>query len=58
MQNDKVLFAGTNFSFMDDLRPAGFSAPDYRIPSLVTAKGNIDHLLDLTGGRADKEQAR
>ena len=26
MQNDKVLFAGTNFSFMDDVRPAGFLA--------------------------------
>lgn len=25
---------------------------------IVTAKGNIDHLLGLTGGRADKEQAR
>ena len=25
---------------------------------IVTAKGNIDHLLNLTGGRADKEQAR
>ena len=25
---------------------------------LVTAKGNIDHLLNLTGGRADKEQTR
>ena len=25
---------------------------------IVTAKGNIDHLMGLTGGRADKEQAR
>lgn len=25
---------------------------------LVTAKGNIDHLINLTGGRADKEQTR
>ena len=25
---------------------------------IVTAKGNIDHLLGATGGRADKEQAR
>ena len=25
---------------------------------IVTVKGNIDHLLGLTGGRADKEQAR
>ena len=25
---------------------------------IVTAKGNIDHLLNFTGGRADKEQAR
>ena len=25
---------------------------------IVTATGNIDHLLGLTGGRADKEQAR
>lgn len=25
---------------------------------IVTAKGNIDHLLNLTGGHADKEQAR
>ena len=25
---------------------------------IVTAKGNIDHLLGLTGGRADKEQTR
>lgn len=25
---------------------------------IVTVKGNIDHLLNFTGGRADKEQAR
>lgn len=53
MQNDKVLFAGTNFSFMDDLRPAGFSAPDYRIPSLVTAKGNLVAAIDSASGGMD-----
>ena len=25
---------------------------------IVTVKGNIDYLLNFTGGRADKEQAR
>ena len=25
---------------------------------IVTVKSNIDHLLNFTGGRADKEQAR
>jgi len=25
---------------------------------LVAVKGNVDHLLGVTGGRGDKEQAR
>ena len=35
-----------------------YRAAQREMREIVTAKGNIDHLLDLTGGRADKEQAR
>ena len=35
-----------------------YRAAQKEMREIVTAKGNIDHLLDLTGGRADKEQAR
>lgn len=37
---------------------AQYRAAQREMREIVTAKGNIDHLLDLTGGRADKEQAR
>ena len=37
---------------------ARYRAAQKEMREIVTAKGNIDHLLDLTGGRADKEQAR
>ena len=35
-----------------------YRAAQKEMREIVTAKGNIDHLLNLTGGRADKEQAR
>ena len=35
-----------------------YRAAQKEMREIVTAKGNIDHLLGLTGGRADKEQAR
>ena len=37
---------------------ARYRAAQKEMREIVTAKGNIDHLLDLTGGHADKEQAR
>ena len=37
---------------------AQYRAAQKEMREIVTAKGNIDHLLDLTGGHADKEQAR
>ena len=37
---------------------ARYRAAQKEMREIVTAKGNIDHLLNLTGGRADKEQAR
>ena len=37
---------------------AQYRAAQKDMREIVTAKGNIDHLLNLTGGRADKEQAR
>ena len=53
MIKDTVLFAGTNYSFLDGVRPAGFSAPDYRIPSLVAVKGNIVAAIDSASGGMD-----
>jgi len=35
-----------------------YRAAQKEMREIVTAKGNIDHLLGATGGRADKEQAR
>ena len=37
---------------------AQYRAAQKEMREIVTVKGNIDHLLNLTGGRADKEQAR
>ena len=37
---------------------AQYRAAQKEMRELVTAKGNIDHLINLTGGRADKEQTR
>ena len=37
---------------------AQYRAAQKEMREIVTAKGNIDHLLNFTGGRADKEQAR
>ena len=37
---------------------ARYRAAQKEMREIVTVKGNIDHLLGLTGGRADKEQAR
>lgn len=37
---------------------AQYRAVQKEMRELVTAKGNIDHLINLTGGRADKEQTR
>lgn len=37
---------------------AQYRAAQKEMREIVTAKGNIDHLLGATGGRADKEQAR
>ena len=39
-------------------RQAQYRAAQKEMRELVTAKGNIDHLINLTGGRADKEQTR
>ena len=53
MKKEMVLFAGTNYSFLDKVRPSGFSAPDYRIPSLITARGNIIAAIDSASGGMD-----
>ena len=37
---------------------AQYRAAQKEMRELVTAKGNIDHLINLIGGRADKEQTR
>ena len=37
---------------------AQYRAAQKEMREIVTAKGNIDHLLNFTGGHADKEQAR
>ena len=37
---------------------AQYRAAQKEMRELVTAKGNIDHLINLTGGRTDKEQTR
>ena len=37
---------------------ARYRAAQKEMREIVTAKGNIDHLINLTGGRADKDQAR
>ena len=37
---------------------AQYRAAQKEMREIVTVKGNIDHLLNFTGGRADKEQAR
>ena len=37
---------------------AQYRAAQKEMRELVTAKGNIDHLINLTGGHADKEQTR
>lgn len=37
---------------------AQYRAAQKEMRELVTAKGNIDHLINLTGGRAGKEQTR
>ena len=65
------LLDGEKLPKMDDLKKkrrelveqkkalsARYRAAQKEMREIVTAKGNIDHLLNLTGGRADKEQAR
>ena len=38
--------------------PAQYRTAQKEMREIVTVKGNIDHLHNFTGGRADKEQAR
>ena len=65
------LLDGEKLPKMDDLKKkrrelaeqkkaltAQYRTAQKEMREIVTAKGNIDHLMGLTGGRADKEQAR
>lgn len=53
MSKEKIIFAGTKYSMFDEYRTDGFSAPDYRIPSLICAKGNVIACIDSASGGMD-----
>lgn len=53
MERDAVLFAGGNYRLFDAIRPDGFRAPDYRIPSLVVCGGNTVAVTDSAATGAD-----
>lgn len=53
MNNEKILFAGTKYKLFDKYRPAGFSAPDYRIPSIICSGANVIAAIDSASGGMD-----